>query len=322
MTEFEEETYSTVFAALKHPTRRKILRILSEGPRSFTDMQNSFKVNSPFLTYHLESLKDLVSKTENGKYRLSSMGEGAGALMERVEEIPKITTKYLPPSGKRRVLNVLQLIAIIMAIGLVLSGWYLMSITTVESLYPLPSRTISYHGVKETFEGETFNTRIYTWVPPPEDLTINRVAVISVKCLFINDITKGVYNIAVRYLEFSPINGTYIPAEKNYTGRFLFSGIGSDYLFSGFVSVPSSIGLAADQQPIPRDIIITVLTNVTSPVPPNPFRVESSLYANTFVERQPYRTVAFSIFGVGVLILGAALTHAILIQLVERRWQK
>lgn len=62
MSEFDEYTYSAIFAALKHPVRRKILRLLSERVRSFTEMQNLFKVDSPYLTYHLDSLRDLVYK--------------------------------------------------------------------------------------------------------------------------------------------------------------------------------------------------------------------------------------------------------------------
>jgi predicted transcriptional regulator len=89
MGEFEEETYSTVFTALKHPVRRRLLRTLSQGSQSFTDLQSAFKVNSAVLTYHLDAMKDLVCKTDDGKYSLSTMGEGALALMERVEEPPK-----------------------------------------------------------------------------------------------------------------------------------------------------------------------------------------------------------------------------------------
>lgn len=100
MAEFEEETYSTIFAALKHPSRRKILRLLSEKPRSFTEMQNLFKVESPYLTYHLDALKQLVSKTENGRYRLSAVGEAAMALMRGVEEAPKKPTFALPLKWK------------------------------------------------------------------------------------------------------------------------------------------------------------------------------------------------------------------------------
>jgi len=101
MGEFEEETYSTVFAALKHPIRRKILRALSEGPGSFTEMQTSFNINSPILTYHLEALRDLVSKTEDGKYRLSATGEGATALMEKVEEAPKTMSRIFPSTRRK-----------------------------------------------------------------------------------------------------------------------------------------------------------------------------------------------------------------------------
>jgi DNA-binding transcriptional ArsR family regulator len=89
MSDFEEETYSTIFVALKHPIRRKILRFLSDGPRSFTEIQKLFKIDSPYLTYHLESLKNLVSKTDDGRYQLSSMGEGAVAAMQKVEETPE-----------------------------------------------------------------------------------------------------------------------------------------------------------------------------------------------------------------------------------------
>ncbi len=322
MSEFEEETYSTIFATLKHPTRRKILRLLSKGPRSFTEMQNLFKVHSPYLTYHLESLKDLVSKTENGRYRLSSMGEGAVALMERVEETPKTTPKYRLSSGWRRILNTFQLSATILAIALILTGWYLTSVTTNEYLYPLPTGSTIRYGVAETVEGDTFTTRISTWVPPPEQLTINKVALLLVKCLFIDNTTQGIYNITVRYLEVSTVDGTYIPAERNYTGRFLPPGIGDGYIFSGFVSVPGSVGLAESQQPIPKDILITVLTNMTAPITSQPFRVESARYGNVYIEKQPYRVGALPCIAAGVILLVGTLITSISTQLYERKWQK
>jgi hypothetical protein len=34
----DEEPYSTIFASLKHPIRRRILRMLSKKPMSFTEM--------------------------------------------------------------------------------------------------------------------------------------------------------------------------------------------------------------------------------------------------------------------------------------------
>ena len=126
MGEFEEETYSTVFAALRHPLRRRILRTLSQSPQSFTDLQNSFNVNGAVLAHHLDAMKDLVCKTGEAKYSLSTMGEGALALMERVEEPPKTVPPIAPSRGAKR-LNSLQTVVVLAAIVLLLSGAYLTS---------------------------------------------------------------------------------------------------------------------------------------------------------------------------------------------------
>jgi DNA-binding transcriptional ArsR family regulator len=87
----EEEPYSSIFGSLKHPIRRKILRLLSEKPRSFSEMLEASGVSSSHLTYHLENLGELVSKTDDGKYRLSTFGEAAVATMSRIEETPTKT---------------------------------------------------------------------------------------------------------------------------------------------------------------------------------------------------------------------------------------
>jgi len=84
-----EETYSTMFASLRHPARRKILRMLAEKSRSFSEMLEELGISSSHLTYHLENLGELVSKMEDGKYKLSTFGEAAVATMSRVEEVPK-----------------------------------------------------------------------------------------------------------------------------------------------------------------------------------------------------------------------------------------
>jgi DNA-binding transcriptional ArsR family regulator len=86
----EEEIYSTIFASLKHPVRRRILRMLSEMPRSFSEVLEALGISSSHLTYHLESLGELVSKMENGKYKLSTFGEAAVTTMSKVEETPKV----------------------------------------------------------------------------------------------------------------------------------------------------------------------------------------------------------------------------------------
>jgi DNA-binding transcriptional ArsR family regulator len=85
----EEEPYSAIFTSLKHPVRRKILRMLSEKPRSFTEMLEASEVSSSHLTYHLENLGELVSKAGDGKYKLSAFGQAAVATMSKVEEPPR-----------------------------------------------------------------------------------------------------------------------------------------------------------------------------------------------------------------------------------------
>jgi DNA-binding transcriptional ArsR family regulator len=91
----EDEIYSTMFSSLKHPARRKILRMLSEKPLTFSQMLEALDISSSHLTYHLESLGELLSKTEDGKYRLSSFGEASVNTMKKVEEAPITKSKQL-----------------------------------------------------------------------------------------------------------------------------------------------------------------------------------------------------------------------------------
>jgi DNA-binding transcriptional ArsR family regulator len=98
----EEDTYSMIFASLKHPIRRRILRILSVGSQTFSDLQKMFTIESSHLTYHLEGLGNLLLKTQDGKYALSSLGEAAVSTMKHVEEPPKaiLNVRFLPKNWK------------------------------------------------------------------------------------------------------------------------------------------------------------------------------------------------------------------------------
>ncbi len=92
MVDAKEEIYSTMFSSLKHPARRKILRILSEKPLTFSQMLDLLGVSSSNLTYHLESLGELISQ-ENGIYKLSTFGSAAVGTMKIVEEAPEVQQK-------------------------------------------------------------------------------------------------------------------------------------------------------------------------------------------------------------------------------------
>ena len=81
----EEEIYSIMFTSLKHPVRRKILRILNDKPLTFKELGDLIGVSSSHLTYHLESLGELIYKMENGKYKLSAFGKATVSAMKGVE---------------------------------------------------------------------------------------------------------------------------------------------------------------------------------------------------------------------------------------------
>ncbi len=83
-----------MFSSLKHPARRKILRMLSVKPMTFSQMLEELGVSSSHLTYHLENLGELVSKQEKGDYRLSTFGEASVGTMKIVEEAPAVRSKY------------------------------------------------------------------------------------------------------------------------------------------------------------------------------------------------------------------------------------
>lgn len=158
----DEEPYSTIFASLKHPIRRKILRMLSKEPMSFSKMLEVLGVSNSFLTYHLENLGELVGKTDDGKYKLSTFGEDAMATMARVEGIPETTSYQSSPTkpkritGRRaRVVSIFfATIPFIVAGALIIASLHLFLFATETSgvgiqggdiIYVHPNQTYSYN---------------------------------------------------------------------------------------------------------------------------------------------------------------------------------
>jgi DNA-binding transcriptional ArsR family regulator len=52
------ETYETVLEALADPTRRRILKVLRDSPRSVTDIAHQLPVSRPAVSQHLKVLRD------------------------------------------------------------------------------------------------------------------------------------------------------------------------------------------------------------------------------------------------------------------------
>lgn len=150
MSGFEDETYSTIFTSLKHPARRKILRMLSENPRNFSEMLEALGISSSHLTYHLENLGELVSKTDDGKYKLSTFGEAAVTTMSKVEEAPRATEPKDSPSLP---IKWKSFFAVLMIGLVVLAG---VSYTQYQSLNRLSAEheqlSVEYEKLKELVE--------------------------------------------------------------------------------------------------------------------------------------------------------------------------
>lgn len=122
---FEEDTYTAIFSALKHPIRRKILRMLEVEPATYTEMMNALGIETGLLNYHLESLSALLAKNDEGRYRLSDFGEAAMSLTRRVEE-PMSGRSAPGASAARRV-------TLVLITGLLIVGVALTSYSMVET---------------------------------------------------------------------------------------------------------------------------------------------------------------------------------------------
>ncbi len=116
----EDEIYSVMFASLKHPVRRKILRMLGQKSMTFMEMVEQLGVSTPHLTYHLESLKELVSKeADDGHYKLSSFGQAAVCAMKGVEDVSVVEPKknrLVTPKWKT--LSAVLLISVLLLSGI------------------------------------------------------------------------------------------------------------------------------------------------------------------------------------------------------------
>jgi DNA-binding transcriptional ArsR family regulator len=118
----EEDTYSLIFSSLKHPARRKILRILGEGPSTYTELQRKLDVETGFLNYYLDSLDGLIAKNKDGRYRVSELGSSALTLIRQVEE----------PTPKK---EFRQLTILGFKINIAYLAFAIISILTVSNVY-------------------------------------------------------------------------------------------------------------------------------------------------------------------------------------------
>jgi helix-turn-helix protein len=143
MTTSEEEIYSVMFSSLRHPARRKILRMLSEEKVTFSQMLQELEIPSSHLTYHLENLGELVIKDENGKYLLSSFGKAAVSMMKGAEEVPDTHAKHFSALPLRwKSLYALFIIAIVLLASM--SYYQFSSLNNISNNYSNLQKNYDY----------------------------------------------------------------------------------------------------------------------------------------------------------------------------------
>src|SRR4030042_6142431 len=89
MRDLEEDTYTSIFNALRHPIRRRILRMLEEKPSTYTEVLNNLGIDNGLLNYHLDNLRDLGTKSGGEVYILSDYGRVALNLNRSIENPPE-----------------------------------------------------------------------------------------------------------------------------------------------------------------------------------------------------------------------------------------
>lgn len=212
----EDDTNPKIFACLKHLVRRRILLILSQGPKSFSDLQDEFKIESSRLSYHLNSLGSLLYRTSDGKYALSHVGEVALSMIKEGEELhiaplpPRIVVqknqknprKYFK-LGKFQVPSWAIAVLMVSIISSGVLGSYLWNTFTVPLQINEPIEIVGYPTQWSLYPGETaqFNVTVINHA------SLNYSVILDFKA---SDMTYQ-----QRYLTFSDENYTVITGQQN-----------------------------------------------------------------------------------------------------------
>jgi len=87
--------------------------MLASKPMTFMEMVEELGVSSPNLTYHLESLGELISKMDNDRYKLSSFGVATVGAMKGIEEV-KTEPKRSSAAFTWKIVSTAFLIAVVL----------------------------------------------------------------------------------------------------------------------------------------------------------------------------------------------------------------
>jgi DNA-binding transcriptional ArsR family regulator len=233
LTDSEKEPYSIMFLSLSHPARRKILRMLAEKPRNFSTMLETLGISSSHLTYHLENLGELVTKLDDGRYKLSAFGEAAVMTMRGVEETPESAQKRQFTLSLRW-----KSVFAVMMIGVII-----LAAVSCAQYMSLNRLSLNYHQISEDYEllqadfeeASAENERLLSWGTSTSKVRAFLTDVVHL------DMTKYVSKMEGNTVEYrSDLGGvieeilkyslTYASSKLDVTFRFRDTTLSSYYL--------------------------------------------------------------------------------------------
>ncbi|MCX6653698.1 MAG: winged helix-turn-helix domain-containing protein [Candidatus Bathyarchaeota archaeon] len=227
----EDDTYSTIFTALKHPIRRKILRRLQSSRATYTELLNELTIENGLLNYHLESIRELVTKMEDGRYALNEFGRAGVQLLQRVEE-PVTHATSLTSSRQSLLLRILS-IAIIVILSF--STWSLYSSNQL-----LKSELVDQMGKVDTLQSyiQTLTVRAPSFEIIPSQAKYYVGDIINATFSYINPTNQTITVVPPRLIRYS---GHYVGDNDDIIHGVISSIANSNFM--GVTILPSLIQL-------------------------------------------------------------------------------
>ena len=99
-----DDALSDVFGILRHPIRRKIVLLLSTGPKRYSDIIKGVDLYTGHLYYHLNAVKVMIKKTD-GFYELNELGFKAVELMREIDSTQKTVDESKKDKSDKEVFN-------------------------------------------------------------------------------------------------------------------------------------------------------------------------------------------------------------------------
>lgn len=143
----EEES---IYGALNHSVRRQIIKYVYENVEvSYTDILRFLGVDTGYLNFHLRKLRELLLKTENDTYILTSQGKLAYEIIRLAEKTGNTPySQAYPPKlnvSRRTVAFLLDVLIFFFALGLFLDvKTYTLTAYAINSFWHLVTLDVSY----------------------------------------------------------------------------------------------------------------------------------------------------------------------------------